>query len=150
MRANYVPCDCSVGAVVFDSAVMFYSGTTEAFEGACGRSDSQSGKPYMTNWQPITSLSFCLLLKETLAHINGEEPQTRRSKSLRDKYWEKTLCSFLLTTNKLVYCKVMLVQRRQTNTAFKYRRGNMYEEGGGLFQGLFRWITCAAQTGTDR
>lgn len=108
---------------------MSYPANIQVFEGACGRSDRQSGKPYMANWQPITSLCLFVYPRRKFSHISTEKSSkltgTNRFVTNNEKKG-----GFWLTTNKLVFWKIVLAQSCQTDTAIKHRGGN--KSGGNV------------------
>lgn len=55
------------------SVLFLYCKYSGLFEGVCGRSDNESGKPYMAHWQPITSLHLFVYPGRKFLHISTEK-----------------------------------------------------------------------------
>lgn len=118
------------------SVLMFYTANLWAFEGVCGRSDRQSGKPYMANWQPITPLCLFVYPGRKFSHISTEKsPKLTGTNRFVTNNEKKG--GFWLTTNKLVFWKIVLAHSHQTDTAIKHRGGS--QSGGNVYVYLNVW-----------
>lgn len=83
----------------------------------------------MANWQPITSSRLFVYPGSKFSHISTEKSPKLTGTNRFVTNNEKKKRGFWLTTNKLVFWKIVLVQSRQTDTAIKCRGGR--GKGGG-------------------